>query len=757
MVYEARFEPERLHHKETVFTIGNGYQCMRGAFEEGYPGEHGAAFVHRLWDYTPLHFEELANIPRWWGADIWVDGERFRLDRGEVLSYRRDLDLRTGLLTRRVRWRPRPDGPLVALTFRRFVSLAEAHVGAVQIDVDLVEGEAEVRMRAGLDAHATNPLPAAPVDDMGLMHWRLLHQTQDESEATLLVQTRASEVTLALAACIEAERTGSVAKSVSNEAIRATFCDADGQPAAERSVHLSEGEGLRLQKFVGVVSEFDALNPHRTALRVARQARSAGWDALFKANARAWQDVWEAGDIEVEGDIEAQIALRFNLFQLIIAAPRFTEFASIGAKTLSGFGYRHHVFWDTDIFMLPYFTYTQPHLARNMLMYRYHTLPAAREKARANGHEGAQFPWESASDGREVTPTWVPHPTDPTRLIRIWTGDIEIHITADIAYAVMQYWRVTGDDAWMRDFGAEIVLDGAKFWASAARLEEDGRYHYRDVIGPDEYHDHVDDNAYTNALAKWHLQTAFEVLDWLKTHFPGKRRQLVLDLKLTPDRLLHWRDVIERLHIPQDEKSGLIEQFSGYFELQEPDFATLRDPNRTHSMQTLLGIEGCAATQIIKQPDVLMLQYLLPDWFDEGQMRVNYDYYNPRTDHEHGSSLGPSISAIMAARVGDIAAAYEHFMRAARADLQDVRHNAGDGIHGASAGGLWMAAVFGFGGLEIQDDGWVARPRLPRHWTRLAFRFMLRGRSHSVELTPNANSPPPQKSGRAVSDVLADE
>ena len=238
----------------------------------------------------------------------------------------------------------------------------------------------------------------------------------------------------------------------------------------------------------------------------------------------------------IEGDIEAQLAMRFNIFQLVIAAPRWTERASIGAKTLSGFGYRHHVFWDTEIFILPMFAYAQPELARNMLMYRYHNLPGARQKAAGNGYDGAQFPWESAADGTEVTPTWVPHFADPTQLIRIWTGDIEIHITADVAYGVMQYWHVTGDDAWMRDYGAEIVLDGASFFASAAQLEADGKYHYRNVIGPDEYHDRIDDNAFTNAMAKWHLETALEVLAWLERAAPRKAcQQLIAALDLTAE------------------------------------------------------------------------------------------------------------------------------------------------------------------------------------------------------------------------------
>src|SRR5690606_11294224 len=193
----------------------------------------------------------------------------------------------------------------------------------------------------------------------------------------------------------------------------------------------------------------------------------------------------------------------------------------------------------------------QPEIARNLLMYRYHNLPGARAKALANGFEGAQFPWESAGTGTEVTPPWVPHYQDPTKLVRIWTGEIEIHITADIAYAVCQYWKVTGDDEWMRDYGAEIVLDGATFWASRAELEDDGYYHFRNVIGPDEYHDHVDDNAFTNAMAQWHLRQALKVLEWLRSEAPEKAAELEDRLRLTPERVEQWAEIADRILILQ--------------------------------------------------------------------------------------------------------------------------------------------------------------------------------------------------------------
>jgi kojibiose phosphorylase len=462
----------------------------------------------------------------------------------------------------------------------------------------------------------------------------------------------------------------------------------------------------------------------------------AGWSTAHQANASAWADEWARTDVVIEGDDEAQLAIRFNLFQMLIAAPRHDDRVNIGAKTLSGFGYRGHAFWDTDIFMLPLFTYTLPHIAKNLLNYRYHTLPAARAKAKAKGFAGAQFAWESADTGEEVTPTWVPHFADKTKLVRIWTGDIEIHISADIAYAAHQYWQLTSDDAWFIEKGAELVLDTAKFWAVRAEWNADtGCYEYNDVIGPDEYHDHVDNNAFTNRMAQWNLQTALDTLDWLQTHAPAKAEALSDKLQLDSQTLAHWRDVIEKMYLPV-ASDGLIEQFEGYFQRKDIDLAALEP--RAVSAQAYFGIEGCNETQILKQPDVLMMQYLLRDHYSDEAVRVNYAYYAPRTDHTYGSSLGPSIMAIMACEVGRPDDAYEHFIRAARADLRDVRGNARDGIHAASAAGTWQSVVFGFGGLRVTSEGWTTHPCLPHHWKRLAFKFFHRGKLQEVDLRPDA-------------------
>ena len=705
-------DPKRTRHRETVFTIGNGNFSLRGSSEEGRPGENPASFLHRVWDDMPVHLTELANLPRWWGLDLWLDGERVApgADSGGEL----ELDLRTAVLRRRLDWQA-AGGHRLRLGFERVASLPEPNGAMLRTRIELAEGEAELRLRCALSAH---------VENTGLLHWRVLHQAAGDDAVELVTVTRATGIRVAVVSRVRLSAEATAVPS-----------DADGSPALDYRLRLRAGRPLELVRSVAIVPDLDSADPAATAREVAARLDGAGWDAALAESGAAWAQVWADSDVEIEGDPEAQLAVRYNLFQLVVAAPRSTEDASIGAKTLSGFGYRHHVFWDTEIFMVPPFTFTQPDVARNLLAYRCLRLEGARDKARRNGWSGAQFPWESAGTGDEVTPVWVQNPDEPDQLVRIWTGDIELHITADIAYAVLQYWRVTGDDGFLASRGAELVLDGARFWASAATEEADGRFHYRDVIGPDEYHEHVDDNAYTNYFAAWHLRSALDVWAWLERTNPAQAAELAGRLGLDAAERARWADVAARMPLPLDPGTGLVEQFEGYFQRTDADLAVLRDPSRKLSMQQLHGIEGCNHTQVLKQPDVLMLTYLLPELFTAGQVAANYRYYDPRTDHELGSSLGPAISAVMACRAGDPETGYAHFLRAARADLLDVRGNAADGIHGASAGGLWQAVVFGFAGLRVGPDGWSVEPTLPASWRRLRFRFRHRGQPQLVDLS----------------------
>jgi kojibiose phosphorylase len=490
-----------------------------------------------------------------------------------------------------------------------------------------------------------------------------------------------------------------------------------------------------LEKLVTVFTSREEKAPAQAAVDKIKQ--QPNYTTLLSAQEAAWEEVWESSDVVIEGDIKAQLAIRYNLFQLLISAPRHDDTVSIPAKTLSGFAYRGHVFWDTEIFIQPFLIFTQPDLARNLLTYRYHTLNGARRKAKDSGYKGAMFAWESAGTGDEVTPRWVPPADDSEELVRIWCGDRELHINTDVAYAVWQYWQATGDDAWMRDYGAELVLDTAVYWGSRVEWNpKQEHYEIREVIGTDEYHEHVSNNTFTNRMVQWHLEKALVVLDWLHNQYPEKAATLEGKLLVTLERQARWRDIISNIWIPYDPETGIIEQCEGFFKLEDINLADYEP--RTKSMQTILGIEGASKRQVLKQPDVLMLLYLLREtpgiFSDLRTLQANWDYYAPRTDITYGSSLGPAIHAALASYLNQPEEAYERFMQAALVDLEDTRRNAKEGIHAASAGGVWQALVFGFAGIRINDTYPQAKPHLPKGWTRLKFKLQWRGEWYEFDL-----------------------
>ncbi len=724
VVAEDSFDPAAIpgehRHMETVFTLGNGRFASRGTFEEGFPGESALTFAHGIWDDAPIVFTELVNLPNWLHLSIDIDGDTFRLDRGEVLDFRRQTDLRRGILRRAVTWRA-PGGQVVDLLFERFHAYDREHVGAIRLLLTAVNEPCAVVVRAGIDGHVANE---------DLLHLRPAGQGRhDDGTIWLAAETRHTRRRVVVAASASAATSTGTTLPASTE-------NCPGFPALCFATDLTPGQTMTLDKAAVILTDRDVPAGDSLTEAAAAHLRDLSYDRTRGGHVAAWARVWERGDVIIEGDDEAQLAMRFNLFQLLVAAPQTDDRVSIGAKTLSGYGYRGHIFWDTEIFILPYLIYTYPRTARNMLMYRYHCLPGARRKAAGNGFSGAQFPWESAETGDEVTPRWVPHFADPTRLVRIWTGDIQIHITADIAYATLQYWRITGDDEFMRDYGAEMILDGARFWATRAEPETDagGRVSYsiRDVIGPDEYHEHVDNNSFTNYMGRWQLEMALDIYDWLRGNYPAAADALRDRLGLSHDEFARWRDVIHGIRFLYHPDTDIIDQFEGFFDREPVDPELFRSADR--SLQVVFGIEGANERQVLKQADVIMLLCLFRDEFDERTWRVNYDTYMPITDLRYGSSLGPSFHAWAACEVGRPDEAYTHFMLAARADLRNPRGNAGDGIHAASTGGVWQAAVFGFAGLRHTADGPTLRPRLPRHWRRLAFTYEYHGRSCHIDI-----------------------
>jgi kojibiose phosphorylase len=721
-VIETQFDPTQLHHKETVFNLGNGYLGTRGSFEEGYPGAMSATLINGVYDDVPVVHTELANCPDWLPLAIVVNGDRFRLDHGEILSYRRQLDLRRGVLSRDVRWRS-GSGYTIDIHLERFASLADEHVLALRCQVTPLDFEGTIEVQASINGYP---------DNQGVMHWEWLNQgalaiDEERSAAWLHLRTRNSGIELGMATRLSVVDTTAL--------VRVTGCQ--GYPSLAATFPIQSGQTVTLEKIVTVFTSREEKVPAQAAQD--KLFVTPDYKTLLSAQEAAWEEMWRSSDVVIEGDTKAQLAIRYNLFQLLASAPRHDDTVSIPAKTLSGFAYRGHVFWDTEIFVLPFLIFTQPALARHLLTYRYHTLNGARRKARESGYKGAMFAWESAGTGDEVTPRWVPPADGDGELVRIWCGDRELHINTDIAYAIWNYWQATGDDEWMHDCGAELILDTAVYWGS--RVEWNAKqefYEIREVIGTDEYHEHVSNNAFTNRMVQWHLEKALTVLEWLRTRYPDRAAQLKDKLQVSLERQARWRDIISNIWIPYDPETGIIEQCEGFFKLEDINLADYEP--RTRSMQTILGIEGASKRQVLKQPDVLMLLYLLREtpgiYSDQRTLQKNWDYYAPRTDITYGSSLGPAIHAALASYLNQPEEAYERFMQAALVDLEDTRRNAKEGVHAASAGGVWQAIVFGFAGVRINDTYPQAKPHFPKGWTRVKFKLQWRGQWYEFDLRP---------------------
>ncbi|MBV9247721.1 MAG: glycoside hydrolase family 65 protein, partial [Acetobacteraceae bacterium] len=390
--------------------------------------------------------------------------------------------------------------------------------------------------------------------------------------------------------------------------------------------------------------------------------------------------------------------------------------------------YHGHVFWDTEIYLLPFYTLTWPEAARTLLMYRFHTIDGARAKAAAMGWRGAMYAWESADTGAETTPEQVVDPDG--RIVDILCGKLEQHITADVAYAVWQYWQATRDEPFLLDAGAEVLLETGRFWTSRAQPESDGYCHIRDVIGPDEYHEHIDDSAFTNVMARWNIRRALDVAALLRERWPERWANLSSRLGLSDTELAQWRTVADTMATGWNPQTGLFEQFAGFFGLEEIDLTAYE--GRTVPMDVVLGRDRTQRSKVVKQADVVALLGLLPEEFPGESAAANFRYYEPRCGH--GSSLSGAMHGLVAARLGYSDLALHYFRQAVAIDLADNHTTIVGGLHVAALGGTWMTAVFGFAGLSLQSDGVSLNPKLPANWRSLAFSFAWRGRRLKIKI-----------------------
>lgn len=737
LVRQSGHDAARANYYETLFTVGNGRLGTRGSLEEGHPGEWSGTYLNGVYDNHDAPVTDLVNAPDWLWLEIFVDGVRLDVHTCTVVEHERALDLARGLLWRKTVFMDSA-GRVTRLETLRFASLAQRSLCGLRVEVTPDNHDAPIHIVSGVDGRRRNleRLPAYPHGTTfdpetrweKWAHTKHLTETtryHDDDGVYLEMRTIASGIAV-----------GCASATSGSPASRRTVVQQYEKIAEQLEFEVAVGQTIRLDKLVGFATSRDypgdgGLGQDPVADRCVNTLAAGadqGFDACLTEHIAAWAAKWADCDCVIDGDADAAKAVRFGIYHLLIAANELDPTVNIGAKSLSGEGYRGHVFWDTEIMMLPFFIYAQPETARALLRYRHHTLPGARLNARDEDRLGARYAWESADDGREECPEWTVDGAD-----RLWMRDEEVHVCADVAYGVLTYVAATGDTAFLTEFGAEILFETSRFWVD--RLTHDpstGRFHLRNVMGPDEFHIHVDDNAFTNGLVAWHLEQAVQTYRLLRAEHPAELAALSDRIGLEPAEVDRWSECAAAIADLTDHGTGLIEQFSGYFDLLDVPI-TYWDENAMPQYPDGYHHFNCETTTLLKQPDVVMLMYLLPDKFAVDVKRTNFDYYEARTLHK--SSLSPSIHAIMGIEVGDHTRAEQYFARSAFVDLTDNQGNTAEGMHIASAGGTWQTTVCGFGGFRVRNGIMAFDPWLPPSWQRLAFRLHWHGDAVAVSIT----------------------
>ncbi len=749
IIREDSFDLYHLGKCEAIMFLGNGYLGLRSAAEEKYVGETRDLLINGTFDLAdPTAVTELPNAADMTAVEFWIDGERFSLDQGEINAYSRELNIRTGEYTREVTWTS-PKGNQIQFKFYRVVSLKRLHDFALRIEMTPLSGDVSVKIKSGIDGQVTNTGSQHFIDGDKRFY--------EEKYMQYIPITMQSDITFVLNASHKFTKDGEELDLPTQIFMKPRTIYGNW------TVDLKKGETFTIEKCCNVFTsrDFDCTDTEKeamqeTSLADVKELASFGYEALAKESAETWEEkVWKRIPITIEGDDYDQFAIRFAQYHMQIMVPAHDDRMNIGAKSLSGEGYKGHCFWDTEIFLLPYYMFTQPEVARKLEEYRYLSLPGAHKKAEHNGYKGAMFPWESAwLDDGEVAPEYVDVDIVTGFPLKCWTGFIEQHITSDVAFGVWQYYMITGDQDYMNKYGYELIFDTARFWVS--RLEDknrqitesinpdtlqvdmketvtdDGLYHICDIIGPDEYKEHKTDNAFTNYMAVWCIKTAIEYYDLLKKENPTLFEEL--NGKLDLDAYYkEWKEKVDKIYLPVPNENNVLPQDSTYLTLKDIDLTKYKEQDFVGGIYRDYNMVQINEIQVSKQADVLVLFFLMEDLFPQEVKKATWKYYSERTLHD--SSLSLSTHSVFAADMRDMDQAYDMFEKATKIDLGPVMTTSDEGVHAASFGGIWQDVVYGFGGVRMLGGKLRIDPKLPDKWTKLCYTLMWHGQKLAVTVT----------------------
>ena len=789
------FDPARQGLREALCTLGNGYFAARGAAEESradavhYPGTYLAGCYNRLETAVGGRVvvnEDLVNLPNWLCLGFRLeDGPWFDLSAVEILAYRQELDFRNGVLTRRVRFRD-PAGRVASVRSRRLVHMKQPHLAALEMTLRAENWSGTATLRSALDGSVVNS-GVPRYRDLDSKHLEVLEKGTAGPDGTYLVaQTGQSRIRVALAARTrlfrskedsepnfedspapeekaETEAAEKEPKEYRNPNRRSSGDERLAEDhrrnveepetiAQEVTVAIEPGRAVTVEKTAALYSSRDrAVSECGHAARMA-VSECGRFGELLESHSRAWRSLWRRCDVELPDRPEEQKVLRLHLFHLLQVTSPHTVGLDVGApaRGLHGEAYRGHVFWD-EIYILFSSVARMPEVARTLLLYRYHRLDEARRAAREEGLEGAMYPWQSGSDGSEETQKLHLNPNSGR-----WLEDHshrQRHVNVAIAYNLWRYWRTTGDREFMDRYGAEMILEIARFWASLARWNEDAqRYEITGVMGPDEYHDRYPDsdvgglrnNAYTNVMVVWLLERALDALALLGE---GRRAELSGEIGLGPEDERRWRDITRKMTVPF-HRDGVISQFEGYDALEEFDWRGYREKyGNIERLDRILEAEGDSTNRykVSKQADVLMLLYLLRTedlkalfrqlGYDLGDdaIRRTVDYYTARTSH--GSTLSRVVHAAVTAR-SDPRTSWRYFQEALQSDVADIQGGTTpEGVHLGAMGGLDDLVLSRYAGIDTMGETLSLDPCLPDELPGLRLGFQYRGRRLALDLT----------------------
>lgn len=701
---EKEFDMQYMKKYGSLMAQGNGYLGIRAAHEEAYTEQTRGLYIAGIYNKVGEHeSSDLVNLPDVMGLRIKIDGILFSLQDGEILSYGRDLDLSTGELRREILWKNK-SGARFHFLFQRFVSKADLHIIASKITIKSLDKAAQLEMETGIDAQQTN---------FGKQHvYEEKVQVFDEKTMQGVYQTSESRQTIAIAASMGYSMDANVSFGAKNR-----------QLIQSLKLKIDSGKAYEFEKVAAVYTSLDqdlnSLKPEDACIKKLKKSESEGYDALLEDSTEAWKEFWQQKQVMVTSVHSFdQFAIDFALYHLEVMTPAHDERFSVGAKGLTGEGYKGHVFWDSEIFILPFHLFTEPQKAKKLLRYRYLKLEQAKEKASQNGYEGALFPWESAFSGREETPEFAAINIRTGTCQKVASPIAEHHIVADIAYATVQYYLHTKDDAFMKTEGLALLRETAKFWMS--RTVDDGnQLSLKDVIGPDEYTEHVDNNAFTNYMAYYNVEQAVHYLELFGPEDEEFKRRS--------------QDFLKRLYLPEPNGHGLIPQDDTFLLLPEIDLSKYKKVQGSQGILLDYSRKEVNDMQILKQADVVMLLYLFPELATADISLRNLEYYESHTIHD--SSLSKAIHAIVAARADKAELAYRFFQEACLIDLGSSPNSSDEGLHSASLGALWLVTVFGFANVSFNEDSMKLNPKLPEEWSNLAFPLIYQGRQLEINLT----------------------